>query len=216
MGASRSTAGRCVIVTIKVSHTMRASFTAGRYPQARNCRNRHGSIGIAPEVCTGGQFCINGLMENREREFRTRLRNIAYLDRPVAYAVTLGNDKKLAFVRGKAGRLFLPGGAMQPGERPEDALMREVIEEIGWRIRILGRIGRATQLVSVEGEGCFLLTPVCLPPSFTASTFAMSPPLKLGEPPLLQLRRSATLTTRSKPSRKQRCRWHCFTKPTHG
>ena len=100
---------------------------------------------------------MNGLMDERERVFGTRLQNIAYLDRPGAYAVILGSDKKLAFVRGKAGRLFLPGGGVEPSERPKDALVREVIEEIGWRIRILSRIGRATQFVCVEGEGCFAI-----------------------------------------------------------
>jgi 8-oxo-dGTP pyrophosphatase MutT (NUDIX family) len=44
---------------------------------------------------------------------------------------------------------------MQPGEPPEDALLREIIEEIGWRAHILERIGRAAQFLA--GEGCFAI-----------------------------------------------------------
>jgi 8-oxo-dGTP pyrophosphatase MutT (NUDIX family) len=46
---------------------------------------------------------------------------------------------------------------VQPGEQPEDALLREIIEEIGWRARILDIVGRATQFLAVEGEGCFAI-----------------------------------------------------------
>jgi 8-oxo-dGTP pyrophosphatase MutT (NUDIX family) len=44
---------------------------------------------------------------------------------------------------------------MQPGEPPEDALLREIIEETGGRADILHRIGRATQFVA--GAGCFAI-----------------------------------------------------------
>jgi ADP-ribose pyrophosphatase YjhB (NUDIX family) len=56
-------------------------------------------------------------------------------------------------VCGEARRLFLPGGGVRPGERPEDALLREIIEETV----ILDRVGRATQFLAVAGEGCFAI-----------------------------------------------------------
>ena len=52
--------------------------------------------------------------------------------------------RRLAFVSGQGGRLFLPGGGMQPGEPPKDALLREIIEEIGWRAHIRNS-GQLTQ-----------------------------------------------------------------------
>jgi 8-oxo-dGTP diphosphatase len=99
----------------------------------------------------------NSVMTRSIPEFGVRVPDAAYVDRPGAYAIILGRDGRLAFVRGKAGRLFLPGGGVGPGEQPEDALLREILEEVGWTARILGAIGRATQLVFAEGEGYFAI-----------------------------------------------------------
>ena len=93
-------------------------------------------------------------MDDTIPEFGVRVNGATYLDRPEAYAVILGRESRVAFVR-RAGRFVLPGGGIGPGERAEDALMREVVEEIGWSVRILGTIGRATQLVFADGEGHF-------------------------------------------------------------
>jgi 8-oxo-dGTP diphosphatase len=90
-------------------------------------------------------------------EFGVRVPDAAYVDRPGAYAIILASDGRLAYARGKAGRLFLPSGGEGPGEQPEEALLREIIEEVGWTACILGAIGRATQLVFVEGEGYFAI-----------------------------------------------------------
>jgi 8-oxo-dGTP diphosphatase len=96
-------------------------------------------------------------MSDPEPEFGVRQPDIVYLERPGAYAVIRGADDRLAFVSGKGSRLFLPGGGLQPGEPPEDALRREIIEETGWRSHILNRIGRVTQFLAVEGEGFFAI-----------------------------------------------------------
>jgi 8-oxo-dGTP diphosphatase len=101
-------------------------------------------------------------MQQPHQRFGARLRNVVYLDRPGAYAVIFGNGRQFAFVRGKNGWLFLPGGGIARGELSERALVREVIEEIGWTVRILGLIGRATQLVFVEGEGHFAIRAIYL------------------------------------------------------
>ena len=96
-------------------------------------------------------------MNDSDPKFGKRRPDVAYLERPGAYAIIRGTGSRLAFIRGEAGRLFLPGGGMRPGEQPEDALLREIVEEIGWRARILDTIGRATQFVATEGEGCFAI-----------------------------------------------------------
>jgi hypothetical protein len=64
-------------------------------------------------------------------EFGLRVSGVAYRDRSGAYAVILGSENRFAFVRGGAGRLFLPGGGMRPDECPEDALMRGLSRRSG-------------------------------------------------------------------------------------
>jgi 8-oxo-dGTP pyrophosphatase MutT (NUDIX family) len=90
-------------------------------------------------------------MSDLEPEFGVRLPDVVYQERPGGYAIIRRADGRLVFVSGEARRLFLPGGGVQPG----DALLREIIEEIGWRAHILDRVGRATQFLAVAGEGCF-------------------------------------------------------------
>src|SRR5271165_3136088 len=98
---------------------------------------------------------VKGVMDDTIREFGVRVSGVIYRERPGAYAVIRGSESRLAFGRAKAGRLFLPGGGVGPRERPEEALLREIMEEIGWGALVLGTIGRATQLVLAEGEGYF-------------------------------------------------------------
>src|SRR5215472_10474196 len=79
---------------------------------------------------------------------RSRLRSPAFASLRTTGRVSVG-----AAFQGNAGRLFLPGGRVGPGEQPEAALLREIVEEAGWTARILGAIGRATQLVFAKGPG---------------------------------------------------------------
>jgi 8-oxo-dGTP pyrophosphatase MutT (NUDIX family) len=39
----------------------------------------------------------------------------------------------------RVARLFVPGGAIEPGETPEQAAVRETLEETGHRVRVLPR-----------------------------------------------------------------------------
>ncbi|MEM0988121.1 MAG: NUDIX domain-containing protein [Pseudomonadota bacterium] len=56
-----------------------------------------------------------------------------YRDRRGVYAMILGRDGHLLLVD-ERGELQLPGGGIDPGESPWQALHREVREETGWRI----------------------------------------------------------------------------------
>ena len=106
---------------------------------------------IAPGCVIGG-----GPSSVGNQAFGARAPGAVYVDRPGAYGVAAAGER-IAVVKTKAGRLFLPGGALQAGETNEDALAREVLEECGWAVQILGEIGRATQFVFVPGEGHFAI-----------------------------------------------------------
>ncbi|MEM8759715.1 MAG: NUDIX domain-containing protein [Pseudomonadota bacterium] len=65
-----------------------------------------------------------------------------YRDRPGAYAIILGrgaNSGRILCVD-QEGEMQLPGGGIDPGESPLQALHREVWEETGWRIEPLRRL----------------------------------------------------------------------------
>jgi 8-oxo-dGTP diphosphatase len=65
-----------------------------------------------------------------------------YRRRPGVYAVLLRGDSILAtFQQAPVPEFQLPGGGIDAGEQPVAALHREVIEETGWKIDVLRRIG---------------------------------------------------------------------------
>lgn len=73
-----------------------------------------------------------------------------YTPRPGAYAIIDAGDGILAtFQHAPWPELQLPGGGIDPGESPLQALMREVMEETGYRIfgaRRLGMFHRYTYM----------------------------------------------------------------------
>jgi 8-oxo-dGTP diphosphatase len=66
-----------------------------------------------------------------------------YRDRIGAYAVIAGQfgGRRGLLLVDQEGELQLPGGGVDPGESPLQALHREVGEETGWRIAAPRRIG---------------------------------------------------------------------------
>lgn len=62
-----------------------------------------------------------------------------YRDRPGVYALIRGADGLLLVAQD--GELQLPGGGVDPGEQPLRALHREVLEETGWSVAPLRRLG---------------------------------------------------------------------------
>ena len=75
--------------------------------------------------------------------FGVRKPNIEYVGRPAAYVVIIVDDE-VAMV-GYGRNRFLPGGGSLPDEAPETTVAREVREELGLSVRLLYRIGEATQ-----------------------------------------------------------------------
>ncbi|MCC6468830.1 MAG: NUDIX domain-containing protein [Alphaproteobacteria bacterium] len=69
--------------------------------------------------------------------------------RPGAYAVVFDREGRLLVVE-EDGRLYLPGGGIDPGESPEQGLVREFREETGYEIAVPTEIGRANEYVADE------------------------------------------------------------------
>jgi 8-oxo-dGTP diphosphatase len=65
-----------------------------------------------------------------------------YKDRPGAYGIILRNqDMLITEESAMETELQLPGGGIDPGESPAQALVREAREETGWLIQPLQRLG---------------------------------------------------------------------------
>lgn len=68
--------------------------------------------------------------------------HISYKRRPGAYAILVRNNQVLLTHQAEPDPEFqLPGGGIDPGEQPIPALHREVMEETGWRISNLRKLG---------------------------------------------------------------------------
>ena len=82
----------------------------------------------------------------------TWLKGKPYRDRQGAYAIILGADGHLLLVD-ERGELQLPGGGIDPGESPVQALHREIMEETGWRIAEPRRLGAFQRFVYMPDYG---------------------------------------------------------------
>lgn len=68
--------------------------------------------------------------------------NQRYRCRPGAYAVLYRNGQVLLTHQAAPNPEFqLPGGGIDPGESPVPALHREILEETGWKVGRLRRVG---------------------------------------------------------------------------
>lgn len=84
--------------------------------------------------------------------FGSRVAGKKYRPRPGVYGVVCDDLGRVALIEVR-GVFFLPGGGVDAGESPEQALVRECREEAGREARILGEVGRALQYtVSRNGE----------------------------------------------------------------
>lgn len=72
--------------------------------------------------------------------------------RPGAYGVVFDAQGRVLVVE-EFQRLYLPGGGLDPGETPEQALHREFAEETGFTVAIERVIGEAREFVADETPG---------------------------------------------------------------
>jgi 8-oxo-dGTP diphosphatase len=76
-----------------------------------------------------------------------------YRERQGAYAVILeGSDVLVTYEEGER-EFQLPGGGLDAGEGALRALQRECVEETGWRIRVLRRLGAFQRYVYMPNYG---------------------------------------------------------------
>ena len=83
--------------------------------------------------------------------FGTQVDGHTYHARRAVYAVIPDSDGRVAAVRSREN-LFLPGGGIEGGEIPEQALVREVAEECAQRLHIAEKIGEALQYFYASSE----------------------------------------------------------------
>ncbi len=79
-----------------------------------------------------------------------------YVRRPGAYAILQAGDQVLlTFQDGPDPEFQIPGGGIDPGETPRQALQREVLEETGWRISQIRRVGMFRRFVFMPDYDMF-------------------------------------------------------------
>ena len=83
--------------------------------------------------------------------FGARSEGERYVIRPSAYGLLEDRDGRLAVVRSRDG-IFLPGGGVDAGETPEEAVRREALEECGLIVRPGRWVVRAVQFAHSASE----------------------------------------------------------------
>jgi len=80
-------------------------------------------------------------------------------DRPIARAIVIDDAHNFYFVRvernddfGRATLIETSGGGVEAGEEPQDAIVRELKEELGAKIEVLAKIGVVSDYYNLIGR----------------------------------------------------------------
>ena len=91
---------------------------------------------------------------NRIPQFGDRLPGRHYPERPSVYGLAFDGHGRLLVVHvAWKDQTILPGGGIDDGESPEEALIREVEEETGYRSHGLRELCRANEYVVTKARG---------------------------------------------------------------
>jgi len=77
-------------------------------------------------------------------QFGKQKKGIVYRERPSVYGIAYNAKGEILVARAR-GKLVLPGGGVDEGETAENALLREILEETGWRVDIIDEVCRANE-----------------------------------------------------------------------
>jgi 8-oxo-dGTP diphosphatase len=91
-------------------------------------------------------------MTERVPQFGAKSQGWDYRDRESVYGIALDDSGRVLLVWTK-GKLVLPGGGVDAGETPEEALCREILEETGWKVSIRREVCRANQYIISRSKG---------------------------------------------------------------
>jgi 8-oxo-dGTP diphosphatase len=83
--------------------------------------------------------------------FGTREDGVRYTIRPSAYGLAQDDRGRIAVVRTPQG-MYLPGGGIETGEAPAEAVVRELMEECGLVVCAGRWLGRAVQFLYSKSE----------------------------------------------------------------
>lgn len=87
--------------------------------------------------------------------FGERVAGQRYVARPCAYGIITNERGDFAVVATPVGT-YLPGGGIQPDESPQQAVVRETLEECGLAVRSGPTIAEAVQLVYSRVENIYI------------------------------------------------------------
>ncbi len=84
-------------------------------------------------------------------EFGDKQPGRVYVPRPGAYGLVYDEQGRIAVLQTPRGS-FLPGGGIEEGETPTQALVREVQEECSFGVTVGERLGEAAEYRCTEGH----------------------------------------------------------------
>ena len=95
--------------------------------------------------------------------FGEKKENVTYHPRYGVYAVIPNPEKKqIVLVQAPNGAWFLPGGEIEAGEDHQEALKRELIEELGFTVEIGSYFGQADEYFYSRHRDTYYYNPAYL------------------------------------------------------